>query len=660
MRVRKTTKITINTGLACSLLLALAACEESIQPQNASPQASERAEYHTYGYGRNLDEPAGEAVYEENCAGCHDGGVNRGPHKSMIRLMSAESIYKALTEGTMQMQAENLSHEDRVHVAEYLADKRIGAGHIQPSPDVCADDASDLDMVQPPAWSGWGLSRGNTRYITPAQTSLTRDNVDTLKLKWAFAFPDALRVRSQPAIAGGAVIAGSHNGNVYALDQETACVKWVFSATAEVRNGIVISPWEAGDQIAQPVAYFGDLIGYVYAVNARTGELLWRDRPDAHPSATMTGAPTLHDGVLYVPISSLEVNPAMNPDYECCTFRGSIVAYDTATGTKKWQAYSVFEEPAPAGVTSAGTTRMAPSGAPIWNSPAIDEKRRQILFGTGENYSSPATATSDAIIAVDMETGTVNWVFQATENDAWNTACVKGGMTTAGKASESGPNCPEENGPDVDFGAGATLASTSDGRELVIAGQKSGTVYALDPLTGELVWATKVGRGSLLGGVNFGLASANGKVYVPIADVQDGSGDDPSGFFSGERHPGLHALDMATGEILWRSPMKDTCDGRDYCVPGIAVAITATDQLVFAGGIDGMMRIYDTATGDVLWQYQTAREFTDVKGAKGNGGAISGGAGAVAYGNTLYVSSGYAFNGLMPGNMLLAFEIHPK
>jgi polyvinyl alcohol dehydrogenase (cytochrome) len=288
---------------------------------------------------------------------------------------------------------------------------------------------------------------------------------------------------------------------------------------------------------------------------------------------------------------------------------------------------------------------MSPSGAPVWNSPAIDERRQQIFFGTGENYSSPATDTSDAIIALDMETGDVNWVFQATAGDAWNGACSSLG------GGSNGPNCPEEDGPDVDFGAGATFATTSDGRDLVIAGQKTGNVFALDPDTGALVWKTTVGRGSLLGGINFGIAIGNDKVYVPIADVIDGSN------FPGERHPGMHALDINSGEILWRSPMEDTCNGRQYCVPGIAVAATASDELVFAGSIDGYMRIYDADTGEVLWAHQTAQDYTDVNGTTGNGGAISGGAGAVAYGNTLYVSSGYAFNGLMPGNVLLAFEI---
>jgi polyvinyl alcohol dehydrogenase (cytochrome) len=639
----------IGACLAAAFVLALAGCSEPAPeadtPTAAPTAANDRSGVHEYGYQQSITEEAGQAVYEEVCADCHDGGDFRAPHKSMVRLMSAQSIYKALTQGAMQLQGADLADEDKIRVAEYLADQRIGDITNVPEPAMCTGEAAEFDMNEPPVFPGWGLTRGNARYVDSSKTTLTRDNVKNLKLKWSFAFPEALRVRSQPALAGGALIVGSHNGKVYALDRESACVRWTFNASADVRNGIVVSPWEAGDKNAQPLAFFGDLLGYVYAVDARNGELIWRDRPDTHPNATMTGAPTLYNDTLYVPVSSLEVITTRNPEYECCTFRGSVVAYEARTGTKKWQTYSVADEPSPLGVTSVGTTRLGPSGAPIWNSPAVDEHRGQIVFGTGENYSSPATGTSDAIIAVDMETGNVNWVFQGTAGDAWNGACSSLG------GDHNGPNCPEEDGPDVDFGAGATFNTTSDGRDLVIAGQKSGSVFAINPDNGELVWKQKAGRGSLLGGINFGISVSNDKVYVPIADVIDGSD------FPGDRHPGMHALDINTGEFIWRSPMEDTCNGRKFCVPGIAVATTSSDELVFAGGIDGIMRIYDADTGEVLWSFQTAKDFVDVNGATGNGGAISGGAAAVPYGNTLYVSSGYAFNGLMPGNMLFAFEV---
>jgi polyvinyl alcohol dehydrogenase (cytochrome) len=597
---------------------------------------------HRYGYDQAIHEEAGAKLFNETCAGCHDGQDRHAPHTAMLRLMSAESILHALTEGAMQQQSQGLSIDDKTRVAEYLADHRIGDKQSYSEPIACQGDAAEFDMTALPVWPGWGLTPGNTRYIDPSKTSLNRDNVKNLKLKWAFTFPEALRVRSQPALAGGALIVGSHNGRVYALDEETACVRWTFNAVAAVRNGIVVSPWQIDDPDAQPLAFFGDLLGYVYALDARSGELVWRDRPDPHPNATMTGAPTLYGDTLFVPVSSLEVIAAGNPQYVCCTFRGSVIAYHAASGTKKWQTYSVHETPTSQGVTSVGTASLGPSGAPVWNSPAIDEERGQILFGTGENYSSPATGTSDSIFAVDMETGKVNWVFQATAGDAWNGACGR---------TFKGPNCPKEDGPDVDFGAGATIATTNSGRDLVIAGQKSGSVFAIDPNNGKLIWKTKAGRGSLSGGVHFGLAIAGNRVYVPIADVIDGSD------FPGERHPGMHALDMETGEFLWRTAMEDRCNGRPFCLPGISVAATATDELVLAGGLDGWMRIYDALSGAVLWEYDTTVNVGDISGIQGTGGAMGGGAAALAHGNNLYVSSGYGFGGMMPGNVLLAFEV---
>lgn len=597
---------------------------------------------HEYAYEKVLGDSPGKAVYEENCAQCHDGGDFRAPHSAMLQLMSPESIHTALNEGVMQLQAEALSDEDKISVSEFLADVRMGVGGADQAPKACEGDAAVFDMNEPPAWPAWGLTRGNTRFIAPSQTALSRTNVTRLTLKWVFAFPGALRVRSQPALAGGALIVGSHNSKVYALDRETACVRWAFSASAEVRNGVVVSPWEAGDTDASPIAYFGDLLGFVYGVDARTGELIWRQKPDPHPNATLTGAPTLYDGILYVPVSSLEVIAATNDEYECCHFRGSVVAYDAKTGERLWQTYSVSEEPRLYGQNRIGVDNYGPSGAPVWNSPAVDEKRGQLYFGTGENYSSPATGTSDAIHALDLKTGEVRWVFQATSGDAWNSACSQ---------RPRGANCPKEDGPDVDFAAGATMATTSDGRDLVVAGQKSGSVFAIDPDTGEKVWEAKVGRGSLLGGIHFGIAIAGDRVFVPIADVSDVTD------FPGERRPGLYALDLRTGAFLWKAPMEDRCEGRRFCVPGISVAATATDDLVLAGGLDGWMRIYDARTGEVLWEFDTARAFPATSGAEAQGGAISGGAGALAYGNRLYVSSGYAFNGLMPGNALLAFEI---
>ena len=415
----------------------------------------------------------------------------------------------------------------------------------------------------------------------------------------------------------------------------------MFHASAEVRTGIVVSQWKAGDATARPRVYFGDLIGNVYAIDAVTGEQVWRAHPDEHPSATITGTPTLHGGRLYVPVSSLEVVPATDPEYACCTFRGSVMALDAATGEPVWQTFTVDETPAVRGKNQVGTDRIGPSGAPIWNSPAIDEKRGQLYVGSGENYSSPATGTSDAMFAIDLKTGKKKWVYQATAGDAWNSACV----------AEPKHNCPEENGPDFDFGAAMVLARASDGTELVLGPQKSGVVHAVDPDTGKLVWKTKLGRGGLHGGVHFGIAVDNARVFVPISDAPDTIRYDE------EPNPGLFALDLKTGAKVWQMPLDDECNGREFCAVGNAAAITATPELVFAGALDGFFRVHDAATGKILWKLDTTQPVKTVSGAVAHGGSMDGAAAAVPDRGLLFISSGYNFAGHMPGNVLLVYEV---
>ncbi len=584
----------------------------------------------------------GGRVYLEACASCHDAGLNRAPQSAMLLLMSPESIHRALTEGVMRPQAAALSETEKIAVAEFLSRSTMGDAQALAEPPSCAGESAAFDYSEPPVFSGWGMDDESTHAVSTETAGVTLANVGALKLKWAFGFPGALRVRSAPALAGGAIFVGSHGGTVYALDRESGCARWTFDASAEVRTGIVVSPWEAGDTEAEPLAFFGDLIGNLYALDAVTGQLVWRARPDEHPNTTLTGTPSLHDGVLFVPVSSLEVVPARAPDYECCSFRGSVVAYDARTGVQKWQTFTVAEAPRPQDLNAAGTQNFGPSGAPVWNSPAIDARRGQLTVGTGENYSSPADGGSDAIIAMDLATGDVNWIFQATAGDAWNTACGPGDRT----------NCPAEDGPDFDFGAGTLVARNVNGRDLVIGGQKSGVVHALDADTGELVWQTKVGRGGIHAGVYFGMAAHGERLFVPISDTEDGRNyPDPA-------QPGLNALDLRTGEFAWRVPADNVCrDDQEFCQPGYAQAISVTPELVFAGGIDGYLRIFSAATGEVVWELDTATEFDTVGGGTARGGAFAGGAAPVAYQGQLIVSSGYGFAGKMPGNALLVFEV---
>lgn len=580
---------------------------------------------------------AGGEIYAGNCAACHDKGLNRAPQKGMLALMTPEAVNRALTEGVMQPQGEALSAEDRIRVAEFITRRPMGSSPTPPL--MCAEAASPFDYREPPPFSGWGLTPASTHAIPGATAGLDRHNVGSLKLKWALAYPNAIRARSQPAIAGGAIFVGSHDGTVFALDRQTGCARWLFHASGEVRTGIVVSPWKAGDTASKPAAYFGDLLGNVYAVDAVSGVQIWKHKPDPHPSATITAAPVLHGDRLYVAVSSLEEGRSSDPHYECCRFRGSLAAYDAKTGATVWQTY-MTDPPRQQGVNAVGAKRFGPSGVALWNSPSVDEKRGRLYIATGDNYSSPTTSLSDAIVAFDMQTGAIVWAYQALENDAWNGACDGLDKT----------NCPEENGPDYDFGAGTVLAGASDGRDYVLAGQKSGIMYAVDPDTGKLVWKTKVGRGGVVAGIHFGLAVAGDAVYVPVSDVPDGRKYDE------QPRPGLYALDIRTGAYLWKSPAENVCGGKPFCNPGYAGAISATPELVMAGSNDGHLRIWDSSSGAILWSFDTNKDFKGVNGAVAHGGSMGGGAAPIAYKGMLIMNSGYGFVGAMDGNALLVFE----
>ncbi|GGC20171.1 cytochrome CBB3 [Novosphingobium marinum] len=583
----------------------------------------------------------GQRVYDGLCVACHSGGADRAPERYILSQMTPESIYRALTTGVMAPMSTGLSDDEKKAVSQYVANRTFGHADAAADLKMCTGDRAAFDLDQPPAFAGWGLDNAGTHAIPDDVAGIDRENVGKLSLKYAVAFPSTIRMRSQPAIAGGSIITGTHDGSVYAVDAETGCIKWVFHAGSEVRTGIVVSSWEAGDADARPMAYFSDIVGNAYGIDARTGEEVWRLRGDPHPSTTLTASPTLYDGILYIPVSSLEEGAAGDPLYECCTFRGSILAVDPLTGKELWRTYLV-DEPKHTEVNSAGARNYGPSGVAVWNTPSVDEKRGLLVFATGDNYTTPTTDLSDAIVALDLKSGEIKWSYQALEGDAWNASCSE-----VNKA-----NCPEDAGPDFDFGANVAIAKGKDGKEYVLAGQKSGIAYGIDADTGELAWKTRVGRGGVMGGIHFGIAASEGKVFVPVSDSADGVEYDMAA------KPGVYALDIATGERLWEAPSPlDTCEGKPLCSPGYSGAVTATSELVMAGSIDGYLRVFDADTGTVLWETDTATTYETVNGSTGNGGAIAGGVAPIAWNGMLIVPSGYGFTAKMTGNVLLVYGV---
>ena len=575
-------------------------------------------------------EPATPAqLFEARCSHCHQGGVPRAPHLVTFQIMGAEPIYASITEGTMREHVEGLSDAERRALADHLGGATPGAVPVKR----CGGSSSPVSP-SPPSLAGWGFNLENTRFVPAAIAGLGAEDVPRLAVKWVFAYPGARRARSQPSVQGGVVYVGSQDGTVYALDLESGCAHWTFKADVEVRSAITAD--ETGKRL-----FFGDIRGALYAVDSADGAFIWRTQVDQHPDVTLTGSPRYHQGRVYAPLSSKEWASAADPGYPCCTFRGGVTAVDAKDGRILWTARSIAEEPAPVGRNSTGAQRFAPAGAPIWNSPTLDPQRGLLYAGTGESYTSPAVDTSDAVLAFDLESGRLAWSHQALARDAWNMACFIGG----------GENCPEENGPDLDIGASPMLVRLHDGKEILVAGQKSGHVFALDPdAGGKRLWTTRIGRGGFAGGVHWGMAAGQGRIYAPNADTVF------TGLEQGEAKPGLFALDPANGEILWYAPAPDGCadEDRPACDPGFSAAVTAMPGVVFAGAFDGHLRAYRSADGKLLWDFDTNRSFVTVSGEEGHGGSIDADGPVVAEGHVL-VNSGYLFGDRMAGNLLFAF-----
>jgi polyvinyl alcohol dehydrogenase (cytochrome) len=599
----------------------------------------------------------GAALYKQRCAACHEGTVPRAPNRAALQQMSPENIRFALNSGTMVVQGLGLSSSQIADIAEFLTGKQPAKEQMPTTAFCAAGGATFADPLSKPHWNGWGASLEQHRFQPAEMAQLSAEQVPKLKLKWAFGFPGVTRAQGQATVAGGRVFVASLDRNVYSLNAETGCIYWAFEADFPLRTAVSIGP--NGDGWA---AYFGDQHANAYAVDAASGKLLWKTRVEEFPGALITGAPALAAGRLYVPVSSVEEVFAGNPQYECCKFRGSVSALDAATGKVLWKSYTVAEEPKPVRKSKLGVQLWGPSGASVWSSPTVDLAHHMVYVTTGDSYSDPAAPTSDAFLAFDLETGKLKWSQQMTKGDAYNVNCAA--------PVEARTNCPEANGPDFDFGSSPILAELVNGHRALIAGQKSGVVYALDPdKQGELLWQRRVGKGSPVGGVQWGSAADAKKVYVAVSDVAmrpvppgtAGARDTAFGF-PAQLDPkiggGLFALKLENGEITWHTPHPG-CGDVPGCSPAQSAAVTAIPGVVFSGGLDGHLRAYSALDGRIVWDVDTATDFKAVNVVKAHGGALDG-PGVVVVGGMLYVNSGYAFLGGAPGNVLLAFSVDGK
>jgi len=594
----------------------------------------------------------GQQVYERACASCHAAPPpgSRASSVELLRKMSAPTLRTALTTGPMRGIGDSLAPEELEGVIAYLAAKTGPASAEIPAPPFCGKDRSAITVPAGSAPRGWGFRPDNSRHISAAEGGLTSKELSDLEIAWTLAFPGTTTLRSQGVVIGSTLFyAAGQAGRLYALDTATGCAKWIAQTPSELRTGLSFGKLTPSGRFALVGSDSG---GQVQAWDALTGKLIWRVDPRTGGIGMLTGTPAFAGDKLIVPISAIDVALAMRPTYGCCKGHGAVAALLAETGARLW-TYHTMIDAKPLGVkNSQGADMQGPSGAPIWSSPAIDLKHGLVYVGTGENTSPPATETSDSILALDLANGRPRWVFQALKNDIWNMSCPTGRSSKR----PPGPNCFFYEGDSVlrdhDFGAGPILAKTG-GKALILAGQKSGDVWGLDAATGKKIWNQKFGTGTALGGVHWGLAADEHRLYAPISDP---------GVPADLSAAGIHALDPATGKVLWNWRVQPSCDAPRGdkvagCLAhaGISAAPIVLDQSILAGGLDGRVWVLDAATGKVVAVHDTIASFTGINGVQGQGGAIDS-AGIFAGGGSLFVNSGYSQFGQQGGNVLIAYR----
>ena len=596
---------------------------------------------------------SGKAIYETICAACHENpNMTRASNLAGLQKLPEAQVRMALGEGgVMEAMAASLSEKEKQAVIDYLtAEQRAARAASNVSwtePLMCDADNLTVDLGDKSGFTSFGYDRKATRNIPASEAGMSVEDMENLGVEWVIGFPQTTNVSAAPVTVGNTTFINSA-GKLAALDTADECVKW------STDNGFSRSPLAFGEIEGVPAIVYAVGRSDVHAVNAETGEMIWQvnGNPQRGDGGSIRSGVTLYKDKVIVPISASGVGGGGD---NCCTGHGAVVVLNAADGSHVWEYHTMREATDNGMVSKDGKPMRGPSGAPIWTQPTVDVKRNRVIVTTGENTSFPATNTSDAIIALDLDTGEVDWLFQAMENDLWNVHC-------RGTTETAGPNCPwhwqdGEIGRDYDFGSSAVLTTVEvDGEEkdLVLAGQKSGHIWALDAETGELVWSQRVGLGSPLGGNHWGIAIDDDRAYLTINDVLSYGLTDPK--------PGIFAFNLADGEPVWEYNAEPDCDGpRGEIVVncplkyGFSATPIVVGGAVIAGTLDGKLFAFDAESGEVLKVIDTAQSFETINGVEGTGGSID--SHAVAYGNgMLLIGSGYASFSQTPGNILLAIK----
>lgn len=617
-------------ALGGAILLALAASAVLAQPP--APPPARTAATPKPGYvvppenSAGLYPVGGEPIFKAKCAQCHEPAVGRAPSKELLAGRSPEEVYDALTIGAMKPMAQGMSDAELYGVVRFIT----GKSPVPNAPKVADSNLCKTNgPLQPngPQWNGWGRDLVNSRY--QPKPGFTAADIPRLKVKWAFAYGGTKN--TQPLVFGDRVFVASMGGKVYSLDAASGCVHWRFDWRGGARASMSLGKLRTAP--SGWALYLGDDRMFVHAFDAGSGKELWSVRIGDHKVGRITGSPALYDGVLYVPLSASEESQGNVGAYGCCTFIGTVVAVNAKDGKTLWTRSILNEAPHPTRRNAAGTQMYGPAGGAIWSAPTIDAKRGQLYVATGDSYTEIDHPTSDAVIAMDLKTGKIRWVNQVLAKDNFMSGTINGPLG--------------QRGPDYDFGSSPELVTLPGGKSLLITGNKSAIIYAMDPDTGKTVWqSAKLGSGGAGGGVEWGSATDGKILYAPLAD-------NPA-----RGRPGIAALSVDDGKVLWQmdAPKDLPCNvpsGR--CLPGYSQAATAIPGAIFTGGLDGRLRAYAAADGKLIWSYDTTTPVDTVNGLQAApGGSLDMGGPAVA-GGMVFIHSGYG-GSAGANNLLLAFS----
>lgn len=648
----------LRTVLTASLsALLLSSCMTPVEappadtPQQAAASAPQTPQPVPVAHGSSPH--PGEAIYKTRCAACHDNSeATKAPPRETLARLTPGHITNSLIAGIMIPQAVGLSSKDVSDVSNYLGLAEQEDDSWTTAMRCPASRATPkLDMA--PTVATFGFDQTNQRRLDPAKVGLAGKDLTSLELAWTIAFPKAITMRSQAAVVGNTMFmpVGESNNRLFAFDisdNQQPCIQWIYEGDQTLRTSAGFGTRQDGKKVVM----VGDMGGFVHMIDAMNGKELWAEHMGLFPGSISTGTPVLVGDKVIAPSSQYEIMLAAQDAYECCKIHGGVVAMDAMTGKRVWEGHTM-EQAKPIKDRGDGKMIWGPSGAPVWNSPSIDTKRGLIFVGTGEANSAPAHKNTNAIMAFSLKDGSIKWSHQATPDDVFNVGCnPKGGPK----------NCPTEGETvfrDVDFGASTIIAKAPNGTDLVLAGQKSGTVWAMNPDTGAVVWRRDIGTGGPNGGIHWGIAADDTHVYAPIsypgASIP-GQDVDPS------LKPGLYAVNLNDGSIDWKFEVAPDCtDARKKFVPrcnrlfGLSGAPTVIGDHIITGGLDGRVYMLEKKTGKLVWTFDTARDFETLNGVKGNGGSFDN-ASIVAANGLVIMNSGYGLFGQGAGNVMIALK----